>query len=76
MPSGDNWKLRGIPPNSRERMKVRHNLPEDWAGLLEEDLQRVSGIPEGIFCHKGRFFSLWKTRESAERAMEKVMGHQ
>ena len=74
MPSGDNWKLRGVPPNAREKMKVRHNLPESWAGLLDEDLQRVSGIPGGIFCHKGRFFSLWKTREDAMRAFEKVLG--
>ena len=74
MPSGDNWKLRGIPPNSREKMKVRHGLPEEWAGLLDEDLKRVSGIQGGIFCHKGRFFSLWKTREDAERAFEKVVG--
>lgn len=74
MPSGNHWKLRGIPPNSRERMKVRHNLPEAWAGLLEEDLKRISGIPGGIFCHKGRFFSLWETREDAEKALEKVIG--
>lgn len=74
MPAGNHWKLRGIPPNSRERMKVRHHLPEAWAGLLEEDLKRVSGIPGGIFCHKGRFFSLWETREDAERALEKVIG--
>jgi uncharacterized UPF0160 family protein len=74
MPSGNNWKLRGIPPNSKERMKVRCSLPEAWAGLLDEDLQRVSGLPGGIFCHKGRFFSLWKTLEDAKLAFEKVAG--
>lgn len=75
MPSGNHWKLRGIPPNTRERMKVRHNLPEAWAGLLEQDLQRVSGLTGAIFCHKGRFFSLWNTREDALHALEKVIGH-
>lgn len=74
MPSGSHWKLRGIPPNSRERMKVRHNLPEEWAGLLDGDLQKASGIEGAIFCHKGRFFSLWKTREDAMSALKKVMG--
>lgn len=73
MPSGNHWKLRGIPPNSRERMKVRHNLPEAWAGLLEKDLERISGLPGAIFCHKGRFFSLWNTKEDAIKAFEKVM---
>lgn len=73
MPSGDHWKLRGIPPNSKERMRVRHNLPDAWAGLLDEDLQRISGLTGAIFCHKGRFFSLWKTKEDAEKALAKVM---
>lgn len=70
MPSGKNWKLRGIPPNSKEKMQVRFPLPQEWAGLSDEDLQRVSGIPGAIFCHKGRFFSLWKTKEDAQKALE------
>lgn len=73
MPSYQGWKLRGIPPTNDERMQVRVQLPEEWAGLLEEDLQEVSGIPGAIFCHKGRFISVWKTREGAEKAYQIVM---
>ena len=51
-------------------MNVRLPLPAEWAGLLEEDLGRVSGIPGGIFCHKGRFISVWETRESALKALK------
>lgn len=72
MPSGEHWKLRGIPPSYDERMKVRHYLPEEWGGLLEGELKKVSGIPGAIFCHKGRFISVWKTREDAIRAWEFV----
>lgn len=74
MPSGNHWKLRGIPPSSKERMKVRHPLPDSWAGLLDEDLKRASGIPGAIFCHKGRFFSLWETKEDAVLALRKIVG--
>ena len=70
MPSGKHWKLRGIPPTLEQRMKVRFPLPGEWAGLLDEDLRRVSGIHGAIFCHKGRFISVWKTREDAIRALE------
>lgn len=70
MPSGTHWKLRGIPPNSKERMKVRYPLPENWAGLLEKDLKKETSIPGAIFCHKGRFFSLWDTKEDALKALE------
>lgn len=69
MPSGKHWKLRGIPPTLEERMKVRFPLPQEWAGLLDEDLKRVSGIPGAIFCHKGRFISVWATREDAIKAL-------
>ncbi len=70
MPSGSHWKLRAIPPSLADRMKVRFPLPAEWAGLLEEDLQRISGIPGAIFCHKGRFISVWKTREAAIEALK------
>lgn len=70
MPSGRHWKLRGIPPSLHEKMKVRFPLPQEWAGLLNEDLRKVSGIDGAIFCHKGRFISVWETREDALKALE------
>lgn len=69
MPAGKHWKLRGIPPSSEDRMKVRKPLPEKWAGLLEEELKKVSGIPGAVFCHKGLFISVWETKEDAFKAM-------
>lgn len=69
MPSGDHWKLRGIPPNLANRMQVRKPLPQKWAGLREEDLKKESGIHGAIFCHKGRFISIWKTKEDALKAL-------
>lgn len=73
MPSGNHWKLRGIPPSAYERMKVRKLLPESWAGLLEEDLKKISGIQGAIFCHKGRFISIWETKEDALKALRLVL---
>lgn len=73
MPSGGHWKLRGIPPTFEERMKVRAPLPLKWAGLLEDDLEKVSGIPGALFCHKERFISVWKSKEAALLALEKTI---
>jgi uncharacterized UPF0160 family protein len=73
MPSMTGWKLRGIPPNSKDRMKVRQPLPEKWAGLLDDKLKEVTGIKGAIFCHKGRFISVWETREDAEEALRKIL---
>lgn len=75
MPSGGHWKLRGIPPSFEEKMRVRVPLPEAWAGLLEDDLKKVTGISGAVFCHKGRFISVWETREDALKALESVLVH-
>lgn len=72
MPSGDHWKLRGIPPSYEERIKVRKPLPKSWEGLLDKDLQKVTGIDGAIFCHKGRFISVWKTFDDAVKAYQLV----
>lgn len=73
MPSGGHWKLRGIPPSLKERMKVRKPLPAQWAGLLDLDLKKASGIEGAIFCHKGRFTSVWETKEDALQALKLVL---
>jgi len=73
MPSDQHWKLRGIPPSLEQKMQVRLPLPKEWAGLLEEDLKKASGIPGAIFCHKGRFISVWETRADALKALELIL---
>jgi uncharacterized UPF0160 family protein len=70
MPTGIHWKLRGIPPTYDDRMEVRLPLPMEWAGHLEEDLKDISGIEGAIFCHKGRFISVWETKKDALLALE------
>ncbi|MCP5469280.1 MAG: MYG1 family protein [Chlamydiales bacterium] len=73
MPAGEHWKLRGIPPDDEHRMQVRMPLPQEWAGLLGDDLKKASGLKGAVFCHKGRFTSVWETREDALRALEEVL---
>ncbi len=73
MPAGNSWKLRGIPPSYKNRMQVRLQLPQEWAGLQGDALQKISGIEGAIFCHKGRFISIWKTKEDALKALATVV---
>ncbi len=73
MPAKAHWKLRGIPPDYEQRMQVRLPLPAEWAGLLGDELKKVSGINGAIFCHKGRFTSVWETKEDAVKALKFVL---
>lgn len=70
MPTANHWKLRCIPPSQEEKLKVREPLPKRWEGLLDEELKKVTGINGAIFCHKGRFISVWETKEDALKALE------
>ena len=73
MPSGGHWKLRSIPPNNEDRMNMRMALPERWAGLQDQELKKATKIPGAIFCHKGKFISVWETKEDALKALDYVL---
>ncbi len=74
MPTSQNqWKVRAIPPNEKEKMDMRTPLPAAWSGLMGEALEQVSKIPGAVFCHKGRFVSIWETKESAEKALNEAL---
>lgn len=73
MPSGGHWKLRAIPPNNEDRMNMRMPLPERWAGLQDQELKKATKIPGAIFCHKGKFISVWETKEDALQALDYVL---
>ncbi len=73
MPSGDHWKLRGVPPTYEKRMQVRRPLPDNWAGKINHELKVETGIEGAIFCHKGKFISIWRTKEDALKALKYVL---
>ena len=54
-------------------MHMRLPLPLAWAGLRDEELSQAAGVKGGIFCHKGRFISIWATKEAALQALNKIM---
>lgn len=49
------------------------NLPECWAGLSGEALAEATGIDDAVFCHKGRFMAIFRSKESAVKAAEMII---
>lgn len=58
------WKAEAvfIKSGSIER-KIK--LPESWAGLRDESLAKVTGVPDSVFCHNGRFMVVAMSKEGA-----------
>jgi uncharacterized UPF0160 family protein len=61
---GKKWKVETtlVELGSFER---RMKLPAAWAGLRDEELQKVTGVSDATFCHNGRFIATAKTKEGA-----------
>ncbi|MFH1366020.1 MAG: MYG1 family protein [Patescibacteria group bacterium] len=63
---GDNedWGVLAIRKevNSFENKK---NFPKTWGGLRDEELQKITGVSDAVFCHRGLFMVVAKTKEGA-----------
>lgn len=58
------WMCQAVPAE-KASFKSKRLLPEAWAGLREQELARVTGVADVVFCHPGRFICGAKTREGA-----------
>ncbi|MEI8338008.1 MAG: MYG1 family protein [bacterium] len=43
----------------------RKNLPKAWAGKSDEELQKITGVKDAVFCHNARFIANAKSKEGA-----------
>ncbi|MFK7931329.1 MAG: MYG1 family protein [Myxococcota bacterium] len=64
------WRIVAIAP-CLDSFDQKRPLPLEWAGLTGSSLEKVTGVPGSIFCHKNRFIAVFKTREAAVEALEK-----
>ena len=44
---------------------MQDNWRAEWAGLPEEELVRVTGVPDAVFVHLRRFVAAARTRDGA-----------
>ncbi len=56
-----------------EKFKSRIDLPESWAGKDGEELQKITGVSDAIFCHNKRFMASAGSREGAIALAQKAI---
>lgn len=52
-------------PKELGNFESRKLFPEEWAGLCDEELQKITNVKTAVFCHNGRFICSAKTKEDA-----------
>ncbi len=62
--TNNQWGAKAVRVGPRT-FKNKKDFPAMWAGLRDEELQNVSGVRDAVFCHRGRFLVVAKTKESA-----------
>jgi len=70
MPVEDSWRIIGVPPEPGS-FAQKVPLPAAWAGLVDDELSAVVGVPGARFCHKNRFVAVFATRDGALAAMRR-----
>lgn len=65
-PGEGTWMAQCVP-DALGSFGKRKALPEAWGGLRDEELQRVTGVADAVFCHPGLFICGARTPESAIR---------
>lgn len=62
--TGGNWRVQAVSV-SPESFESRKALPEQWRGVRDEELSRITGIEGCIFVHASGFIGGNKTKEGA-----------
>jgi len=54
-PDSDRWRMIAI---QEEGFVNRIDPPKEWRGLYDEELQKVSGVKDAVFCHRSGFLTI------------------
>lgn len=60
-------------PKSAEDKTFRKEFPLEWASLINEELEKVTGVPGSRFCHTSRFLLSCDTLETAYKLIDKAL---
>jgi len=58
------WGVKAIREDPKTFVN-RKNFPKSWGGLRDEELQKISKVPDALFCHRGLFLAAAQSKEGA-----------
>lgn len=64
------YQVKAVPDGDPRLFKNRKDFPKTWAGLRDEELAKVSGVPDAVFCHNSLFIAVAKSLEGAQKLAE------
>jgi uncharacterized UPF0160 family protein len=66
---GNLWHVSAVKVRG-EKFKNRLNLPLAWGGKSKDELVRITGIPDVLFCHRNLFMCSAGSKKAAIKLAE------
>jgi uncharacterized UPF0160 family protein len=67
--NSEEWRIQTVPVTAGS-FESRKKLPNAWAGLRDDELNRLVGISDGVFVHNGLFIAGAKSKDSILKMAE------
>jgi uncharacterized UPF0160 family protein len=67
---GNKWRTNAV---QEELFVNKKSLPQEWAGLKDGELQKMSGVADAVFCHRALFMAAAGSREGAVELAQKAL---
>jgi len=67
--SDSTWGVKAVREDPKT-FKNRKDFPKSWGGLRDEELVNITGVADAVFCHKGLFLAVAKSKEGAIKLAE------
>lgn len=71
-PKSGKWSVVCVRKDDKS-FENRKSFPESWAGLMDEELAKVSGVPDATFCHNARFLAVARSKDGAIALANKAL---
>ncbi len=66
------WGVKAVKDDPKT-FKNRKDLPESWGSKRDEELVKITGVKDAVFCHKGLFMCVAKSQEGAIALAKKAL---
>lgn len=71
--SSDSKFYLQVVPKELNSFESHVKLPEEWGGLKDEELKRISGYKSITFCHKALFLAVFEDKDEAISAASSII---
>ena len=70
---GSQYQIKTVPVEAHS-FNARMDLPKSWAGLRDQELAAVTGVPDSVFCHLNLFIGGARSLEGAMKLAVLALG--